>query len=75
MEECYTLKGQSLEIGLSCIFQAIGNILLCVCVCVVKENTVFIVVTKKRKQAASTQKIRTPQNLKFFCFKKFNLIF
>ena len=27
MEKCYTLKGQSLENGLSCIFQAIGNIL------------------------------------------------
>ena len=28
MEKCYTFKGQSLEKGLSCIFQAIGNILL-----------------------------------------------
>ena len=28
MEECYTFKGQSLQTGLSCIFQAIGNILL-----------------------------------------------
>ena len=27
MEKCYTFKGQSLENGLSCIFQAIGNIL------------------------------------------------
>ena len=27
MEKCYTLKGQSLETRLSCIFQAIGNIL------------------------------------------------
>ena len=26
-EKCYTLKGQSLENGLSCIFQAIGNTL------------------------------------------------
>ena len=28
MEECYTFKDQSLEKGLSCIFQATGNILL-----------------------------------------------
>ena len=28
METCYTFKGQSLENGLSYIFQAIGNILL-----------------------------------------------
>ena len=27
MEECYTLKDQSLENGVSCIFQARGNIL------------------------------------------------
>ena len=27
MENCYTLKSQSLENGLSCIFQVIGNIL------------------------------------------------
>lgn len=27
MGKCYTLKGQSLENGLSCIFQALGNIL------------------------------------------------
>lgn len=27
MEKCYSLIGQSLEDGLSCIFQAIGNIL------------------------------------------------
>ena len=27
MEKCYTLKGQSLQNGLSCMFQAIGNIL------------------------------------------------
>lgn len=27
MDECYTLKGQSLDKGLSCIFQALGNIL------------------------------------------------
>ena len=27
MEKCYTLKGQSLENGLSCMFQAIGNVL------------------------------------------------
>ena len=27
MEKCYTLKGQSLENGLSCIFQVIDNIL------------------------------------------------
>ena len=26
MEKCYILKGQSLENGLSCIFQALGNI-------------------------------------------------
>ena len=25
MEKCYTIEGQSLENGLSCIFQAIGN--------------------------------------------------
>ena len=29
MEKCYTLKGQSLENGLSCIFQATGKILTC----------------------------------------------
>ena len=28
MEKCYTFKGQSPETRLSCIFQAIGNILL-----------------------------------------------
>ena len=28
VEKCYTLKDQSLENGLSCIFQALGNILL-----------------------------------------------
>ena len=28
MEKCYTFKGQSLENGLSCIFQATGNILI-----------------------------------------------
>ena len=28
MEKCYTFKGQRLEHGLSCLFQAIGNILL-----------------------------------------------
>ena len=27
MEKCYPLKGQSLENGLSCLFQALGNIL------------------------------------------------
>ena len=26
-EKCYTFKGQSLENGLSCIFQTVGNIL------------------------------------------------
>ena len=29
MEKCPTFKGQSLENGLSCTFQAIGNILNC----------------------------------------------
>ena len=28
MEKCYTFTGQSLENGISCIFQAIGNILV-----------------------------------------------
>ena len=33
MEIYYTFKGQSLKNALSCVFQAIGNILF-VCVCV-----------------------------------------
>ena len=28
MEKCYTFKGQSLDSGLACILQAIGNILV-----------------------------------------------
>ena len=28
MENCYTFKGQSLENGLSCVFQATGNVLV-----------------------------------------------
>ena len=28
MEKCYTFKGQHLENGLSCVFQAISNIIL-----------------------------------------------
>ena len=75
MEECHTLKGQSLEIGLSCIFQAIGNILVCVCMCLCGKGKYCVYCSYKTKKTGSWHsKDQNSSEPKIILFQKIILL-